>query len=160
MTDLLNKKQLSDAKRATFLFLKVRDRSEKEIRDRLLQKKIPNDVITETLNYFKKSNFVNDRQFAKAWIRYRLAKPYGINRIRLELKEKGIQPDIIKEELVEASSNYAQEETILGVIKKRWPRYKTQDPIKAKQKLYGYLARRGFSLGAIKKALNLYDDSQ
>jgi len=62
---------------------------------------------------------LDDRAFAKAWIRYRQARPYGAQKIRMELRQKGIDEDTIREELSVAFGEYAEEEVVLELARRR-----------------------------------------
>ncbi len=143
------------AKKIAFQFLKVRNRSEKEIRRKFIQKKINAEVTTQTLDYLKKLDLVNDRRFARDWITMRLGVSYGLKRIFFELKEKGIAKSIIDDVLTEIKVDrpYNEEDTITCVVQKRMQRYKNLEPEKAKRRMFEYLARRGFSLDKIKSTV-------
>ena len=141
------------ARNAVFRLLKIRLRSEKEIRDKLHTKGFSPAVIDETVDYFTQIDLVNDRVFVRKWISSRLAKPFGSNRIRFELKSKGIQDDILNEELASALDCYPEEEVVRELALRRRQSYDKLDPVKVRQRLYGYLARRGFNAGVIHKVL-------
>ena len=79
-------------------------------------------------------------------------------RITIELKQKGVGTDIIKEELEAAKANFDETNTISELAKRRALKYKNIEPMKVKQRLFGYLQRRGFSNAAILKALKSYDN--
>ena len=150
-------KNLKKAREAVFRLLKVRFRSEQEIRERLKRKEFPQDTIEQTIEYFKKGEFIDDRQFAQKWISSRLLKPFGVNRIQFELKSKGIQDEIIKEALKDVTNDYLEEEVVLSLVKRQVSKYKNRDLNKSRQRIYGYLARRGFRSGVILKALERLD---
>ena len=144
------------AQESCLRLLKVRDRSEKEIRSRLLQRKFSKNIIDETIRYLKSSRLIDDRQFARNWIQARLNKPYGLKRINFELKQKGISDDLAKEELSRAVSTYHEEEVVLSLIKGRASRYKTLDPLKRKQRLFSYLMQRGFNADISNDGISKY----
>ena len=91
----------SEARNTVFRLLKFRLRSEKEIYGKLKAKNLPASVIKQTIEYFKALDLIDDCHFAQAWTSSRLKKPFGINRIRLELKENGIDQEIIDETIKE-----------------------------------------------------------
>ncbi len=147
------RKTLSKAKLAVERLLKIRLRSEKEIKDKLKQKNFSTDVIDATIQYFKKLDLVNDRQFAQKWIESRLLKPFGINRIRFELRTKGVDEVIIQKQLEDALDDFPEEDVVSSLAQRRATLYKGIDKAKIKQRLYGYLVRKGFQSTAIFKAL-------
>ena len=153
MTD----KELAKAKNIVFRLLNLRSRSEKEIKDKLKHKKIHPAVIDQVIRHFKQLALIDDRKFAQSWISYRLARPWGIQRIEIELKEKGINSEIIRKELKENFNQAVESKTVLELAKKRVSKYPTLAPEKKKQRLFNYLTRRGFSLTSIYQALKQYD---
>ena len=153
MNRVKRKEALQKAKDTIFRLLKFRPRSEKEIRDRLNNKNFQKENIDGAIQYFKDLQLIDDRQFARNWISSRLQRPFGPNRIRFELKEKGIHADILQEELKSATSNFPEEEIVLALAKKRASLYKDIEKNKIEQRVYNYLVRRGFNNRAILKAI-------
>ncbi len=145
--------ELSKAKTSAFRFLKIRQRSVGELREKLAAKGISKATVEQTVAFLLDKKFLDDRAFTKAWIRYRQARPYGAQRIRMELRQKGIHDEIIQEELGEAFGEYAEEDVVLELARRRAARYKALDPVKRKKRVFDFLARRGFGLDAINKAV-------
>ncbi len=141
------------AKTVVFRMLKVRLRSEKEVVDKLDGKDFPADVIQKTVRYFRDTGLLDDRLFARGWIASRLKKPLGFSRIRRELKMKGLSDDIVQEECARVADDYDEQESIHALAERRMRQYRTLDRVKAQQRLYAYLARRGFSSGLIYKVI-------
>ncbi|OGX54682.1 MAG: hypothetical protein A2267_09515 [Omnitrophica WOR_2 bacterium RIFOXYA12_FULL_38_10] len=148
-----DKKELFKAKNTVYQLLNLRERSEKEIRDKLKTKGVSDSTAEACIKYFKDLALINDRQFTKKWINYRLNKPFGISRIIMELKQKGIKADIIEEELTESQKSFDELSTVIELAQRRLQKYKNIDDQKAQQRLYGYLTRRGFSGNSIRKTL-------
>jgi len=149
MTD---KKNRQKARETVFRLFRYRPRSEKEVVEKLKAKAFPEDVIRETVDYFKKLEMLDDRLFARGWIQGRLNKPLGMRRIALELRKKGIHKDIIEEES-EKITDYDETAAVRDLARRRLTRYKNVEKFKARQRLYAYLSRRGFSSGAVSKVL-------
>lgn len=152
--DKRNSDVLQRAKNYAFLLLKVRQRSEKEIQERLKKKKFDEDIIRQVLSFLKEKEFVNDTNFTKSWIESRLGKRLGLRRIKQELKVKGIDRQTIERELQEAKKGYAESEIVLRLAKERLMRLKNIEPQKAKRRIFSYLARRGFSPEIIFDVIN------
>lgn len=136
---------LEKAKNYAFLLLKFRQRSAKEITQRLKQKNFDDSVIKETLSFLKRQGFVDDESFAKAWIDSRLKKPLGLRRIKEELRIKGIDTDIIESNLKKIKQDYLEEEVVARIAADRLSKLKGIEPQKAKRRTFAYLLRRGFS---------------
>jgi len=146
--------ELQRAKNYAFLLLKFRLRSEKEIYQRLKKKKFPENIIQETLFFLRDKKFIDDIFFAKTWIESRLKKPLGLRRIKIELRQKGIDKEIIDSQLSEIKKGYSEQEIVIKTAQQRLNKLKGIEPIKAKSRVYGYLLRRGFSPEIVIDVLN------
>ncbi len=150
----INQGLLEKAKNYSFLLLKFRLRSEKEIYQRLKQKKYPQETIKLTIAFLKDKGFIDDNVFARAWIESRLKKPLGIRRIIQELKLKGIEAGIIEGLVSEVKKNYPERDLIEKIAQQRLKKLKGIDPRLARNRVYAYLLRRGFSPDVIIEVLN------
>jgi regulatory protein len=140
-----NNKSELQARAYAFLLLKYRQRSVKEISQRLKNKKFPEEVISRTIEFLRGKKFLDDDLFARAWIKERLARYIGPRRLKQELKLKGITERVIEDNLKGAREFYSEPDTVRELVAKRSARLKDLDPRTAKRRIYGYLLRRGFS---------------
>jgi len=146
------------AKEYAFLLLKFRLRSEKELERRLKQKGFSAELAQDTVNFLKDKQFIDDRVFAKAWVSSRLKKPFGLRRIKQELAEKGLDKEIIEETFVWVKEDYKESGIVSQLAEQRFSKLKGIEPLKARQRVYAYLMRRGFSPDLISDVVNkLYD---
>src|SRR5262245_19591740 len=129
------------ARNIGFRLLKIRHRSEKEIKDRIKLKGINDETIEQTLQYFRDAQFIDDRQFARWWISSRLTKPFGFKRIQFELRNKGISDEILRDELAEMSGRVSEIQLVESLVQKRLARFKNVDPTTKKRRLFEFLAR-------------------
>ena len=136
--------QLQKAKNYAFLLLKFRPRSEKEIGERLKRKKFDTEVIRETILFLKENGFVDDSYFAKVWLESRIKRPLGLKKLRAQLRQKGVDKEIIDSQIEEISKGYCEEDVVLKLAKDRLNKLKGVEPQKKKNRLYAYLMRRGF----------------
>mgnify|MGYP001591772823 FL=1 len=128
-----------------FRLLKFRMRSEEELRQRLKRKKFDQATIEKVIQFLKEKDFIDDREFARAWVADKIKRPLGIRRIEQELKTKGINKEIFQEALATSCNNYDEAGAIRQLAVKRLERLKGLEPRKVKSRLYSYLLRRGFS---------------
>jgi regulatory protein len=127
-------------------FLSYRARSEAEIRQYLLRRKVATDVLEQTLQRLRANHLADDGQFARAWVENRNAfRPRGQRALAWELQRKGISPPAAAAALVDldepalayqAGSKRARQ---MGALP--W--------VEFRKKLSGFLARRGFPYSAI-----------
>lgn len=131
-------------------------RSEKEIRQKLNFKKYNPQVTEKAISYFKKLGYINDAEFALAWVNSRLRKPLGLKAIAFELKQKGISGEIIDKIIEEKKGRQGEIKAVEALVQKylNRPSANKEFPDKLKAKLYGYLIRRGFSNDAVTDAIN------
>ena len=142
------------ARTYAFLLLKYRQRSEKEISDRLKKKKFSPELVKETIDFLREKKFVDDAAFCQAWIRERLTRSIGPRRLFQELKLKGIDKRIIESNLAEVKESYNEDQAARELAQRRLASLKDLDPQTARRRIYGYLLRRGFSPEVVIDTLN------
>lgn len=145
----------------TLHYLEYRPRSEKEIRD-YLTKKLSQlshadlSVIDLIIHKLKQQKFLDDREFARMWVRSRTSyKPKGEYVIRLELKQKGIKEDIIDEVLENPEIRVDSDlDLAIQLLEKKKKKYQDMQYQERFQKAGSMLARRGYDLDTIRKAID------
>ncbi len=147
-------KDLTQAKSIAFLLLKFRNRSKFEIADRLKRKSFSREIISQTVDFLERLNYLNDAEFAYSWTVSRLAKPLGLKRIFFELEQKGIAKPVIEQTLEKLKKGYLELETVEKIAKDKFKKMKSLDEYKAKRRLFGYLMRRGFNPETIKEVVD------
>ena len=133
------------AREYAFLLLKYRLRSERELLQRLKQKGFSEELCRDTVNFLKDKEFIDDRVFALGWVSSRLKRPFGLRRIRLELVQKGLSKEVIENTFARAEEDYDEEGIVRKLAEQRFSKLKGVEPLKARQRVYAYLMRRGFS---------------
>lgn len=128
-------------------FLSFRARSEKEVLDNLKKKEAPIEIIEKIIQKLKELKFLDDKEFAKAWIEQRSAfKPRSSKVLKIELRQKGISEDII-EEFIEVKNDLALAKKLFEKNKRK---FKGEDWF---NKAAGFLQRKGFDWDIIKEVL-------
>ncbi len=134
--------------------LSFRPRSVEELCDRLRKKGHAEDAIAQAVEFFKKQGLLDDRKFAKVAAHSSLySNPSGRRKLEADLKKKGVPQDVIKGTLDDLK-DYDEKAVAFEAAKKRLETMKGIAPLKQKSRLYGFLARRGFSNDAVYGALN------
>lgn len=132
-------------------FLGYRPRSVQEVRENLQKHELPETVIEEVLKRLQDTNLLNDQQFAQAWVENRSTfRPRSRRALAMELRQKGLDDEVVQSALddnvdenalaLEAARKYVRK-----VQKLEWPDFR--------QKLGGFLGRRGFSYGVVAPVL-------
>lgn len=122
-------------------------RTEKEIRQRLLEDEYPSEAVDRVINIFEKYGYINDEKYAKDYVADCLKlKGYGAHKIKYELHMKGVCDEYI-EMALEGTEN-AQEEKAYVLLEKRLKGRRDID-YKERKKHSDYLARKGYSYDII-----------
>ena len=80
-------------------YLEKRDRTEKEIVDRLTDAGFSEVVIQKTLERLREAGFVNDPDYAERYMDALAAKGRGRLRIALEMRRKGLDEELVRNTL-------------------------------------------------------------
>lgn len=149
--EVLMEEEQSKANDQALRFLSYRQRSEKEIIDKLKEKGFQEKIIENTLIYLREYKLVDDLEFAKAFMNDKIyLNKFGPERIKHELFKKGISQEIIQEVLDEDEDEYHRG---LELAKKKLPSYRKDDRNGKYRKLGGFLQRKGYSYDCIYKIL-------
>jgi regulatory protein len=140
----------------------MRPRSEKEIKERLLKKSFSKDTIGDVVLFLKDKNYINDKEFAKSWVRNRIAcKPVGKFLLRYQLRQKGIDEQILEDAVNDAAGDFDEEEQALQLASIKKEKFSNIETQKAKKRIADFLKRRGFSTSTIFDTIReLYDKEQ
>ncbi len=133
-------------------------RSENEITRRLRKDGAPDAIIEAVLADFRSRGWVDDAEFAKRWVEDRAdRKLYGKARLANELQKRGLAKEYVTAALAEddTDSEIARAKAALASKTKNYSHSinEIQFTAQEKQKLSGFLMRRGFSYQIITKVL-------
>jgi len=122
-----------------------RDHSEHEIRQALLRDGFAEDEIEETLLRLKRERYLDDAGFAARLARSRLAhRGLGRDRVRLELRRKGVGGAVAEAGLAEALREVPEQEVLEAQARRFWRSRAKDDPRRRIRKLWAFLVQRGF----------------
>jgi regulatory protein len=133
---------------AALYYLSYRQRSEAEIRQRLQRHGYDGEDIDKALVRLKEQGLVDDTAFAQFWRENRETfSPRSRRLTKLELKRKGLSSEIIEQVISEIDDQDSAYRAALN----RARRLSLTDYQEFRQRLGGYLGRRGFSYSIIKE---------
>jgi regulatory protein len=141
-------------------FLSFRPRTIKEVERNLRKHNISDAVIPEIIERLSRNSLVNDKSFAQDWVENRSEfRPRGRRALRMELRQKGIENDVIDEVLNEID----EEDLAYRAAYKADRKYRRFEWDEYRKKMIAFLARRGFNYSTaapiIEKVwLELHDD--
>jgi regulatory protein len=128
-------------------FCAYQERSSHEVLEKLKRLGAQEGEIIQVINSLIENKFLDDERFAKAYVVGKLRiKHWGVNKIKQGLQLKRIDREIIDQ----AIQNMYHEENYFGILQdvamRKWQElYKEKDPWMRKQKLFRFLASRGFN---------------
>ena len=130
-----------------------RDRTEKEIIEKLREKNYGENEIEDEINFLKNYGYINDLRFAEHFTHDAInLKKWGKIRIRMELVKKGIDRDVADNVIENAFSEIDEDRVLLQMQS----RFKNSDfsNMKERTRIFNFFIRRGFSAEEIKGAMN------
>jgi regulatory protein len=134
--------------------ISYRDRSEWELRRRILEKGFQREVAIEVVKWFKSEGIVNDLNFTNRWIDWVLqTKPMGKMRVFHELRAKRIDERIIEEVCSKRLSYQTEMELARKACEKRMNVLKNYPQEVGKRRLFQYMKNRGFDFVIIQELM-------
>lgn len=128
--------------------LKIVERSyktEKEIFNKLIAKEYSKESINRVIEFLIEYNLINDRNYVKMYVKDKL-KSQGKNKIKYNLKRKGISDELINEELSKIDYDDSKDGAIILAQKKyNELQRRESDKYKLSQKLYRFLISKGYN---------------
>lgn len=154
--DILRKLVIKRAKLRAMHLLSDMGRTESQLRTKLKQGGYPDEAVEEAIRYVKSFGYINDAEYVRSFIDSRKEKK-SKKEIYAALKQKGVGSDIIEQVFEEM--DYGEEDSrqaIEALMRKRNYNPDSAD-LKEKQKLMGYLMRKGFRYEDVNSVLNSAD---
>ncbi len=149
--EILNKVLLKRAKLRAMHLLEMKDWTWSQLEEKLQQNLYPNEIIEKAMEYVKSFGYIDDHRYAVNFIRGRQGQK-SKREIGALLRQKGISTELLHSAMEECYGKGEEKEAIKKLFVK-----KKVDPISASeeelQKIYGYLARKGFRYEDIRQVI-------
>ena len=129
-----------------------RNMSASEMKKRLMQKGLDEQIVEETLEWLTQSGLIDDREYAAQIVRHYSGKGYGMHRIRDELYRRGIEREMWDEAL--SGLEDMDKAALSFLIKKLRGSDDKDDLRRAVQAMY----RRGFDRDEVDAAVRKYKE--
>jgi regulatory protein len=142
-------------KKKCLRYLGRRDHAAFELKQKLGEKGFSEASIDHVIEELASKKLINDKEFALKFAADKTEfKKWGPRKIEAALFKKGLPKPLIDNAIKKAAENLPQHQICVDLALKRSRHFlREDDPYKRKQKIYNYLAGRGFSGSAIKKSL-------
>lgn len=140
------------AKKRALHLLEQMDRTEKQLRDKLLANEYPQSCIDGAIAYVKGFHYLDDSRYASNYVRFSQEKMSKVQ-MKQKLMQKGIASSVIADAIEEAYVADEMEQ-IMALLRKRKFVPEEADE-KEFQRTYQYVMRRGFKSSDILKAMKM-----
>lgn len=149
---------LTNCKERSLYIIENSSKTEKQLRDKLVQgKKYPEEIIDKTIEFLKKYDYINDEKYANRFIE-RFLNNYSKKILVQKLLQKGVKKSIIDKAIIENEDKFDEVALAKKLLNKKYPDYyelcEKMDP-KEKSKIYAYLARKGIGYESISKVMKV-----
>ena len=144
------------AREAALRLLAVRPRSAAELARRLRMKGYGPDVAEEVISRLRELGMIDDAAFAGMLARDRVRlRPQGSRRLASELRQKGVDEETARTAIRETMEGEETDERELARrAAAKWKPRAGEEPDRARRRLHGFLARRGFDGDVIREVLD------
>lgn len=133
-------------------YLSYRPRSETEVTQKLTAQGFEEAIIQKVMDRLRSVELVKDEAFASLWVENRNTfRPRGRRALALELRQKGIEEGIIQATLLESVDD---DQLAYQAACRYVNRLQGLDRMKFRERLSGFLGRRGFSYETIRSVVN------
>jgi regulatory protein len=147
------------ARDSSLNLLSFRARTATELRRRLREKGFPAEVVERCVEDLVERGLVDDSAFAETFVRDRVRlRPSGARRLAQELRRKGVDADTAGEAIEEVlRTEEVSELELARVAASKWARRSGEEPERARRRLHGFLARRGFGGDTVRQVMEEID---
>lgn len=150
-----NDEEFRQAWESALRLLTYRERSRKELNDKLVGKKYSPSAVSAVIGKLERLELLDDEKFARLWVNSRInSKPRAAWLVGRELDQKGIAQETARRILGELIPPEREREAARQLAESRVRQYRGEDPRTARRKLFAYLARRGFPSETIRECLD------
>lgn len=129
------------AKKRALHLLEQMDRTEQQLREKLMASEYPVSCVDEAISYVKSFHYLDDERYAETFTRYKKEK-MSRQQIKQKLMMKGISKDIISN-VIEEEYDVDESAHIRKLLEKK--HFSSGDADEREfRRVYNYLLRRGF----------------
>lgn len=153
LSRIVSEEEFLKCKNSALRIVEKTYKTEKEMRDKLLQKGYEGIIIEKTIDFLKEYNFLNDEKYSLMYAKDR-SKTQGKNKIKYSLMQKGIDKDTITTTLALVSDDVEAETAYnLAAKKYRILSNRENDKYKLNQKITRFLLGKGYDYSLIKDVI-------
>lgn len=146
LTEIVGKR----AKKRALYLLEQMDRTEQQLREKLLASEYPSKCIEDAIAYVKSFHYLDDYRYAETFTRYRKEK-LSRQQIKQKLMMKGVSREIVAD-AVDTEYDVDESVHIRSLLEKK--HFSSEEADEGEfRRVYNYLLRRGFRSSDILKEM-------
>lgn len=153
--------EASDARRAqekALYLLEYRSHSKKELAEKIARTAASKEAAQAAADRMEELGLVDDEAYARELARVLFTrKRYGAMRVKQELRQKGIESELIEELLSEYGGEDAALENLREVLERKYPNW--QEDERTRRRAFAGLQRLGYSYELIRRAMTVSEDA-
>lgn len=138
------------AKKRALHLLEQMDRTEQQLREKLMASEYPESCIEDAIAYVKSFHYLDDQRYAETFTRYKKEK-LSRGQIKQKLMMKGVSREIVAD-AIETEYDVDESVHIRSLLEKKHFSRETADEGEFRR-VYNYLLRRGFRSNDILKEM-------
>jgi regulatory protein len=144
------------AREAALSLLSFRPRTAVELQRRLREKGFDPEIASGCIAELTGRGLIDDASFAQSFIRDRIRfRPRGAQRILQELRTKGVDWETARASVNEVwEEEEVSEMDLARQAAAKWSPRAGESQLRARRRLYNFLARRGFSADAVRQVVD------
>lgn len=153
---LQQSEEVQGVKESLLRYLGRRDHSAAELQRKVAAKGYSPSVIDRVISELEEKGYINDMIFAEKFASDKAEfKQWGPNKIKAALFKKGVNASAAEKVVQNLSGNLEHHQICVDLLRKRKQHFlREHDPMKRKQKMYRYLAGKGYNSGNITRAID------
>lgn len=153
---IMNNVVFNEARDKALKYLAYKARTYKEVLNKLSEEDYTEEIIYKVMDMLTNYSYIDDYTYTLSYIKYMYnSKNYGKIRIKYELKQKGVDDNIINKAFEEL--DFDETENILKLLNKKLKNGIDID-YKEKRRVFDYISRRGFTYEDINTAFATYKE--
>jgi regulatory protein len=152
LQEITEEERTLEAKNIALNFATKKLRTTKEVIQKLKAKNFEDKEIHSAITFLKEFGYLDDREYIRNYIKYALEpKKHSLLKVRNDLQRKGIDREIIDEELRCFATDDAENDNALQIARKKLKQLQQQKKDRILSRIAQYLATKGFSWETINR---------
>ncbi|MGL4742572.1 MAG: recombination regulator RecX [Sarcina sp.] len=159
--DIVANDEIKKCKNTALKIIEKSFKTEKEVHKKLIEKGYDESIVLLAIEFLKEYKYLDDERYANMYIRDRV-KFQGQNKIKYDLRSKGIADDIIKKAFSENIDKDDEKEVAINLAKKKYDvlRKRESDKYKLSQKLYRFLLTKGYNYDIVSEVVRIVTNEE